>query len=171
MHQHMMHQMNPHLHGSVQFYDDQRLGTLSAPGQHFADMSDLRSEADKPMSKGLKGLSMSVPDLTGEFDGKNAKIKIFRKSNNYSDGENDNTFRPISPDLVDPTIAARQRAAEMEELKKQSLAFTANLARKNETISTTTKGPIMKMRNTERKTTKKYQSDSGVRIEKRTTPG
>ena len=42
-------------------------------------MSDLRSEADKPMSKGLKGLSMSVPDLTGEFDGKNAEIKIFGK--------------------------------------------------------------------------------------------
>ena len=69
MHQHMMQQMNPHIHGA-HFYDDQRLGTLSEPGQHFADMSDLRSEAEKPMSKGLKGLSMSVPDLTGEFDGK-----------------------------------------------------------------------------------------------------
>ena len=70
MHQHMMHQMNPHVHAAAHFYDDQRLGTLSEPGQHFADMSDLRSEAEKPMNKGLKGLSMSVPDLTGEFDGK-----------------------------------------------------------------------------------------------------
>ena len=66
----MMHQMNPHVHAAAHFYDDQRLGTLSEPGQHFADMSDLRSEAEKPMNKGLKGLSMSVPDLTGEFDGK-----------------------------------------------------------------------------------------------------
>ena len=88
------------------------------------------------------------------------KFEKIKKSNNYSDGDNDNTFRPISPDLVDPTIAARQRAAEMEELKKQSLAFTANMARKNET---TTKGPIMKR--TERKTPKKYQSDSGADFE------
>ena len=71
MHQHMMHHQNPHLH-AAHFYDDQRLGTLSEPGQHFADMSDLRSEIDKAgSSKGLKGLSMSVPDLSGEhLDGK-----------------------------------------------------------------------------------------------------
>ena len=150
MHQHMMQQMNPHIHGA-HFYDDQRLGTLSEPGQHFADMSDLRSEAEKPMSKGLKGLSMSVPDLTGEFDGKKSAKTL---KYNYPDVDNDNTFRPISPDLVDPTIAARQRAAEMEELKKQSLAFTANMAKKKDEAKTVTK-------RLERKSVKKYQSDSG----------
>ena len=57
----------------------------------------------------------------------------------------------------------------MEELKKQSLAFTANMAKKkDETKSTGTK-------RIERKTVKKYQSDSGrldssVCISTRTRP-
>ena len=55
-----------HHHGA-HFLDDQRLGTLSEPGAHFADLSDLQSEIGKPMNKGLKGLSASVPDLTGKF--------------------------------------------------------------------------------------------------------
>ena len=69
-----MHQINPygmpmshvHHHGA-HFLDDQRLGTLSEPGAHFADLSDLQSEIGKPLNKGLKGLSASVPDLTGKF--------------------------------------------------------------------------------------------------------
>ena len=69
-----MHQLNPygmpmshvHHHGA-HFLDDQRLGTLSEPGAHFADLSDLQSEIGKPMNKGLKGLSASVPDLTGKL--------------------------------------------------------------------------------------------------------
>ena len=71
-----MHQINPygvpmshvHHHGA-HFLDDQRLGTLSEPGAHFADLSDLQSEIGKPMNKGLKGLSASVPDLTGKSFG------------------------------------------------------------------------------------------------------
>ena len=71
-----MHQINPygvpmshvHHHGA-HFLDDQRLGTLSEPGAHFADLSDLQSEIGKPMNKGLKGLSASVPDLTGKSSG------------------------------------------------------------------------------------------------------
>ena len=42
----------------------------------------------------------------------------------------------------------------MEELKKQSLAFTANMAKKKDEAKTTTK-------RLERKNVKKYQSDSG----------
>ena len=57
-----------HHHGA-HFLDDQRLGTLSEPGAHFADLSDLQSEIGKPMNKGLKGLSASVPDLTGKSFG------------------------------------------------------------------------------------------------------
>ena len=44
-------------------------------------------------------------------------------------------FRPISPDLADPTIAARQRAAEMEELKKSSKLFANNLAKMDQSDS------------------------------------
>lgn len=49
--------------------------------------------------------------------------------------ESDSGFRPISPDLADPTIAARQRAAEMEELKKSSKMFANNLAKMDQSDS------------------------------------
>ena len=91
----------------------------------------------------------------------NSRFFGVRVKQSNSDEDHDNTFRPISPDLVDPTIAARQRAAEMEELKKQSLAFTANMAKKtpiNEPTQPIQKAPIMKR--PERK--KKYESDSGA---------
>ena len=79
-----MHQINPygvpmshvHHHGA-HFLDDQRLGTLSEPGAHFADLSDLQSEIGKPMNKGLKGLSASVPDLTGKSFGVGRKRTVF----------------------------------------------------------------------------------------------
>ena len=76
LHQHPHHQ-HPHLHShqhhhnhhaqqvrGAQFFDDSRLGTLSEPGANFADLSDLRSEAGKPLTR-AKAMSLSVPDLTG----------------------------------------------------------------------------------------------------------
>ena len=61
---------NPYSHShqhahAPQFLDDHRLGTLSEPGANFADLNDVHSEVGKPMNKGLKGLSASVPDLSG----------------------------------------------------------------------------------------------------------
>ena len=87
-------------------------------------------------------------------------------------------FRPISPDLADPTIAARQRAAEMEELKKSSKLFANNLAKMDQSDSSngfsnftstnqkaeSKKDTISSIREAaeQRRIAQQYQTESGI---------
>ncbi|CBY11737.1 unnamed protein product [Oikopleura dioica] len=168
LHPHLMQQqghphMHPHQqqhlhHGGVpahlrhQFFDDHRLGTLSEPGNHFADLSDVKSEiGNASLQKNsafakAKALSLSTPDLSGNA-----------------------MFRPISPDLEDPTLIHRERAEKLAKLQ-QLAAKKASRESLNQEPSSSAKvslqkpTPIkpepVKAKKPERKLQRKVSADS-----------